>query len=214
MEDVSVPVRSVETVGDDVVAITFEAPPDFDGEPGQFVRLSASVDGDVVQRFYTLSSPDSRETFEVTVAIDPDGSLGPWLAGREPGDSIAVSGPYGDHYYEGEESVVVIAAGPGIGPAIAIGERTIREGGSVALVYPAELKVHGDRLAALAEDGVDLVTFDEDLDEAVSRAVPVDGAAFVYGFESFVSEAVRALENAGFDASDVKIESFGPGPES
>lgn len=215
MEDVSVRVRSVESVGDDVVAITLESPPDFEGEPGQFVRLSAIVDGDVVQRFYTLSSPDTTETFEVTVAVDPEGSLGPWLADRDPGDTIAVSGPYGDHYYEGEASVVVIAAGPGIGPAIAIGERTIREGGNVALVYPAELEVHEDRLASLADDGVDLVTFENDLDDAVSRAITaVDGAAFVYGFESFVSDAVRALENAGIDASEIKVESFGPGPES
>lgn len=215
MEEVSVPVRSVETVGDDVIAITFESPHDFDGEPGQFVRLSATVDGDVVQRFYTLSSPDTTETFEVTVAIDPDGSLGPWLVDRDPGDSIAVSGPYGDHFYEGEEGVVVIAAGPGIGPAIAIGERTIREGGTVALVYPDTLEVHGDRLDALAAEGADLVTFEDDLDEAVSRATStVDGTPFVYGFESFVSEAVRALENVGIDATDVKIESFGPGPDS
>ncbi|MFB6132073.1 MAG: FAD-dependent oxidoreductase [Halanaeroarchaeum sp.] len=215
MEDVSVRVRSVEPVGEDVVAITFESPPDFDGEPGQFVRLSATVDGNIVQRFYTLSSPDTTETFEVTVAIDPEGSLGPWLGNRDPGDTIDLSGPYGDHFYEGEEGVVVIAAGPGIGPAIAIGERTIREGGTAALVYPVTLDVHADRLDELADAGVDLMTFEDDLDDAVSRATSaVDGTAFVYGFESFVSDAVRALESVGIDASDVKIESFGPGPES
>lgn len=215
MEDVSVQVRSVESVGQDVVAITFESPHDFGGEPGQFVRLSATVDGNYVQRFYTLSSPDTTDTFEVTVAVDPEGSLGPWLADREPGDSVTISGPFGDHFYEDEESVVVIAAGPGIGPAVAIGERTVREGGAVAVVYPADLHVHDDRLDALSEEGADLVTFEDDLEDAVSGAISaVNGTAFVYGFESFVTEAVQALESAGVDRDEVKIESFGPGPDS
>ncbi|MFW5919138.1 MAG: FAD-dependent oxidoreductase, partial [Halanaeroarchaeum sp.] len=145
MEDVSVPVRSVESAGPDAVAISFETPPEFDGSPGQFVRLSATIDGEVVQRFYTLSSPDVAESFEVTVAVDPEGSLAPWLADRDPGDTVTVSGPYGDHYYEGDGPVVVLAAGPGIGPAVGIGERAIREGQPVAIVYPEGHPIHRDR---------------------------------------------------------------------
>ncbi|MFW5924110.1 MAG: FAD-dependent oxidoreductase [archaeon] len=215
MEDVSVPVRSVESAGPDAVAITFETPDGFEGAPGQFVRLSATIDGEVVQRFYTLSSPDVTETFEVTVAVDPEGSLAPWLAVRDPGDTVTVSGPYGDHYYEREESVVVLAAGPGIGPAVAIGERAIDDGASVAVVHPKDQSIHADRLSALDEAGAVLVTFAEDLEAAVATAVDdVGGTVFVYGFEGFVSDAAAALEAAGRDPEDAKIESFGPGPEA
>lgn len=215
MEDVAVPVRSVESAGADAVAITFETPAAFDGAPGQFVRLSATIDGEVVQRFYTLSSADVEETFEVTVSVDPEGSLAPWLADREPGDTVTVSGPYGDHYFEGEDAVVVIAAGPGIGPAVGIGERALREGTDVAIVYPEGHPIHRDRLDALADGGATIVTFDDDLAEAVAAAVEaVDGAPFVYGFERFVSDVANALEAVGIDADEAKIESFGPGPDA
>ena len=215
MEDVSVPVRSVEPAGPDAVAITFESPDDFDGVPGQFVRLSATIDGEVVQRFYTLSSPDVDETFEVTVAIDPDGSLAPWLANREAGDTVTVSGPYGDHYYENEPSVVVIASGPGIGPAVAIGERASEADASVAIVYPGAQSIHRARLSALDDGGAALFPFDEDLDAAIESALDtVGGTVFVYGFEGFVSDAAAGLEAAGSDPDAAKIESFGPGPEA
>ncbi|MFB6134453.1 MAG: FAD-dependent oxidoreductase [Halanaeroarchaeum sp.] len=215
MEDVSVPIRAVTDVGDRAVAITFESPPEFDGAPGQFVRLSAAIEGDVVQRFYTLSCPDVEETFEVTVAVDPEGSLGPWLAEREPGDTVQVSGPFGDHFYEDEERVTVIAAGPGIGPAVGIGERAVNEGAAVAIVYPGDIAIHRERLMALEEAGSLLAPFDVDLTDAVTTAVEgVGGTPFVYGFEGFVSDVANSLETAGIDPDDAKIESFGPGPDA
>lgn len=214
MEDVSVPVRAVETVGDAAVAITFESPEEFEGAPGQFVRLSATVEGEHVQRFYTLSSSDVSPTFEVTVAVDPEGTLGPWLADRDAGDTVTVSGPYGDHFYEGEQSVVVFAAGPGIGPAVGIGERALREGSTVGIVYPDGLDIHRERLHELDADGATLVSFDADLEAAVEEAIEsVEGTPFVYGFEGFVSDVVNALETVGVDIETAKIESFGPGPD-
>lgn len=213
MEDVAVPVVGVESAGEDAVAITFESPPEFDGSPGQFVRLAAEIDDEIVQRFYTLSSPDVAETFEVTVSVDPEGSLGPWLADRSPGDTVTISGPYGNHYYEGETQLVVVAAGPGIGPAVGIGERAVDDGAEVALVFPAEQVIHRDRLDALAEAGAMLLPY-EDLDAAIAEALDdVPGTPFVYGFEGFVSDAARGLRAAGVDTDDAKIESFGPGPE-
>lgn len=214
MEDVSVPVRAVESAGPDTVAIEFESPSGFDGAPGQFVRLSTTLEDEVLQRFYTISSPTTTETFEVTVEIDPEGSFGPWLADRDPGEEVTVSGPYGDHYYEGEPSLVVVAAGPGIGPAVGIGERAIEEGADLALVVPGDQRVHRDRLETLEATGATLVEFDADLETAVAEAVEaVDGTAFVYGFEGFASAAAGALEAAGVADDATKIESFGPGPE-
>jgi hypothetical protein len=39
MDDAELAVASVESVGPDAVAIDFESPPDFDAQPGQFVKL-------------------------------------------------------------------------------------------------------------------------------------------------------------------------------
>ncbi|MDY6779709.1 MAG: FAD-binding oxidoreductase, partial [Halobacteria archaeon] len=68
------------------------------------------------------SSPRVGEAFEITVGVDPDGDLSPALADLRTGDTVEVDGPYGRVYYEGGDAVV-LAGGPGVGPAVGIGER-------------------------------------------------------------------------------------------
>ena len=212
MDDVDVRVRAIDAVGPDTITMSFESPDGFDAAPGQFIQLSARIDGDLVQRYYTLSSPGVDDTFEITVSIDPDGALGPWLAGLEPGETVTISGPYGDAYYEGEDELIVLAAGPGIGPAIGIGELAISQGGSVAIVYPERTEVHGVRLAELSANGAFVRPYTDDLEATLEEAVDrVGGTVFVYGFADFVKETVAAMEAVGLDPDDAKIESFGPG---
>jgi len=215
MDDVAVTLRSIADVGPETIAMTFEAPAGFSAAPGQFIQLSARIDEDLVQRYFTLSSPGVGETFEITVTIDPEGALGPWLADRQPGDTVTVSGPYGSAYYEDEERVVVLADGPGIGPAIGIGELAMDRGASVAIVRPAGSDVHGDRLEALADGGAYVAEPTDGLDDATAEAVDrVGGQVFVYGFAPFVKSAVAAIEAAGADPDGAKVESFGPGPDA
>ncbi len=214
MDDVEVQVVGIESVGPDAIAMTFEAPAGFEAAPGQFIQLSARIDGDVVQRYFTLSSPGVSETFEITVSIDPEGKLGPWLADRSEGDHITLSGPFGKAYYEGEEAVVVLAAGPGIGPAIGIGELAIEEGNDVAIVHPRDQEVHSERLVELANNGAVVFESDDGLGDVTRAAIEeVDGTIFVYGFAGFVKSAVEAIEAAGADPDEAKVESFGPGPD-
>lgn len=213
MDETAVTVRAVRSVGPDTVAVEFESPAGFVAEPGQFVQVFGEFDGEREGRFYTLSSPDVAETFEVTVAVDPEGTLGPWLADREPGDEVTVTGPFGDDYYEGEDSVVVLAGGPGVGPAVAVGERALAEGAAVTVVYQDDQPVHEDRLAALAAAGARVVVVADDVAGAVrSLTGPVEGVPFVYGFAAFCEAAVDALDAAGFDVDAAKVESFGPAP--
>ncbi|MFC3478578.1 FAD-dependent oxidoreductase [Halobacterium litoreum] len=213
MDETAVAVRSVRDVGPDTVAVTFETPAGFVAEPGQFVRVLAEFEGEEEGRYYTLSSPDVAETFEVTVGVDPEGTLGPWLADREPGDEVRIEGPFGDDYYEGEDSVVLLAGGPGVGPAIAIAERAHDAGADVTLVYQDDEPVHEDRLAALADTGVTVVVVAADLADAVaSVAGRTDGVPFVYGFAGFCEDALDALTATGFDTEAAKVESFGPAP--
>lgn len=213
MDDVEVQVHAVESVGPEAIAMTFEAPSGFDAAPGQFIQLSARIDDELVQRYFTLSSPGVDGTFEITVTIDPEGALGPWLAEREAGDTVRISGPYGEAYYEDEDSVVVLAAGPGIGPAIGIGELALSRGGSVAIVYPRETDVHQDRLTELEADGAHVLPTDDGLEAVTEDALEdVGGTIFVYGFAEFVKEAISAIEAAGADTDEAKVESFGPGP--
>jgi 3-phenylpropionate/trans-cinnamate dioxygenase ferredoxin reductase subunit len=215
MDGTEVAVRAVESVGTDTIALTLETPPGFDAEPGQFVQLAATVDGEEVTRHYTLSSPDAEETFEVTVEIDPEGSLSPYLADLEPGETVEVAGPYGDSFYEGEESVVVLAGGPGVGPAVGIGERASDEGATVTVVYEDADPAHEERLTDLAAAGATVVITDDVSNEEVLEVLAdARGQTFVYGFADFLDRATAALDAANVDADEAKTENFGPAPDS
>lgn len=213
MDGVEVVIRSVTDVGPGSVAIEFETPSEFDGVPGQFVEVSARLEDEFIQRYFTLSSADVEDTFEITVGIDPDGTFSPWLANRESGDSVRISGPYGDVYYRGEDRIVVIAAGPGIGPAVGIGERAHLEDAAIAIVHPAGNTVHRERLQSLSEAGASIYWAEGGLEDAVQEAInAVGGTVYVYGFSPFVQDAIAAIEAAGYDPDDARVESFGPGP--
>lgn len=228
--DATVTVAAVRDVGPGTVAIEFETPAGFEANPGQFVKLSADVAGESYARFYTLSSPGVGDTFEVTVGIDPD-EAGPFshhLESLSEGDTIDLSGPFGQSYYDGESRVVVLAGGPGIGPAVGIAEAAVADGNDAAVVYLDDAPAHTDRLDTLADDGASVVvTGDDDaLADAVADALSGDvdekrssgrqtqsdnvgEQVFVYGFASFVDAAVEALEAAGGDADAAKVENFG-----
>lgn len=213
MDYTTVTVVSVTDVGGDAVAVELATPVGFGGRPGQFVSLR--LDADTPARFYTLSSADSVDSFEVTVGVDAEGDVSPRIAALDPGDELDVSAPLGDTFYDGESSVLVVAGGPGIGAAVAIAERAIRDGGDAVVVYRDDAPSHEPRLAALSRAGAIVVVLrpDGDLDTAIGSVVArgVD-TAFVFGFNDFVTAAADALDAAGVPDTNVEKEGFGPAP--
>jgi 3-phenylpropionate/trans-cinnamate dioxygenase ferredoxin reductase subunit len=214
MDQTVTTVAGVRPVGPDAVAVDVTTPPSFDAEPGQFVKVVAELDGEDQSRFYTISSPRIGDTFEVTVEVDPEGTLGPWLAERAPGDELRVAGPFGRTYYDGEPRAVVLAGGPGVGPAVGIAERALEEGNVAGVVYRDDDPIHGDRLDALVEAGafVAVVGDDEPLAPAVADALDAVGAdaqLFVYGFADFLDVATDAIADAGADPDGAQFENFG-----
>ncbi|SFR47073.1 FAD-dependent oxidoreductase [Halogeometricum limi] len=211
--DATVSVVAVDDVGPNTVAIEFETPDGFAAEPGQFVKLSATVEGEEYSRFYTLSSPDVAETFEVTVGIDPDeaGPFSQFLVDLQSGDELDVSGPFGKSYYDGESRVVVLAGGPGVGPAVGIGEAAVADDNEVAIVYRTDAPAHEKRLDALRDAGASVVVTDGEIGPAVTDVVTGDDdeQVFVYGFADFVEAAETAIDAAGGDADAAKVENFG-----
>lgn len=211
MDERSLAVTAVRSVGPDSIAIDVESPEGFTAQPGQFVKLTLSVDGDDQSRFYTISSPDVDGTFEMTVGIDPDGDVAPQLADLTAGDEIRVSGPFGSDYYEGEPRPILLAGGPGIGPAIGIAERAVADGHDPVIVYQDDAPIHEDRLDALRSQGVSVSVLDSDtpMEDAVAEATAEGGQVFMYGFAAFLDDATVALEAAGIETDDAKVENFG-----
>ncbi|SEV86951.1 FAD-dependent oxidoreductase [Natrinema salifodinae] len=211
MEGTSVTVASVSEVGPDTVALELETPEGFDALPGQFVLLRAEPEDEVVSRHYTLSS-SVDDTFELTVGIDPDGDLSPWLADLEGGETVHIEGPFGTITYEGGDDIVAIAGGPGVGPAVAIAEAAEEAGHGAVVIYQDDEPAHVDRLEALEDAGATVVFVDEDADDDLADAVASHheaGQAYAFGFDDFVTAVAEAIEDAGGDADQALIENFG-----
>ncbi|WP_232703128.1 FAD-dependent oxidoreductase [Halobacterium wangiae] len=208
--ETAVSVASVAQVGTDTVVVELDTPPEFDAEPGQFVKLSAELAGETENAFYTISSPRVTDTFEITVGADEDATLGQWLAERDVGDEVDLFGPLGETHYEGEGSVALFAGGPGIGPCVGIAERVSEADGDVVLVYQDDEPVHESRLSALEADGATVEVLDADADVAAADvALPEDAQVFVYGFADFLDEVQDVLAAADRDLDEAKAENFG-----
>jgi ferredoxin-NADP reductase len=203
----AVTVDAVEEVGTRTVALELRTPEGFDAEPGQFLLVRATVDGVEETGYYTLSSPDTDGTMEITVEYVPEGTLAPWLAERTPGDRIDIEGPFGDVRYTGEGDAVVLAEGPGIGPAVGIAERAREAGHDATVVFWGDQPPHRDRLDALEADGATVLVVESLRDASDALADATDATVYVFGFESFVRDAKTVAEAVGVD--DVRAESFG-----
>jgi ferredoxin-NADP reductase len=199
----------LERVGERTIAIELESPPDFEAYPGQFVLLRATVDGEEATGYYTISSPEVDERFEITVEFHPDGTLGPWLANRTLGEELAIEGPFGNITYAGEGDAVVLAEGPGIGPAVAIAERALAAGQAATILHDGRDPPHARRLDALAANGATVVLAD-DIAAEIESLDPGTATIHVFGFQQFAEDARDALVAGGIDLDDVEIESFGP----
>jgi ferredoxin-NADP reductase len=215
MDPIETTVAAVRDVGPDAVAIALETPEDFSAEPGQFVKLSTEIDGEPEARFYTVSSPNTDETFEFTISYDPEegGAFSEYLLSIEAGDTVTITGPFGSDYYEGEDRVVVLAGGPGVGPAVAIAERALADGNEAAIVYRDDDPIHEDRLATIAGTGADVFILNESepLTAAVDEVLTTDAGeqVFIYGFADFLEDANNAISAAGGEPTEAKAENFG-----
>ncbi|WP_226479604.1 FAD-dependent oxidoreductase [Natrinema amylolyticum] len=212
MEGTPVTVESVSEVGPATVALELETPDGFDALPGQFVLLRAAPDDEVISRHYTLSSPSVGETFELTVGVDPDGDLSPWLASLEGGETVHVEGPFGRITYEGEDDIVAVAGGPGIGPAVAVAEAAHEVGHDAVVIYQTDEPAHTERLEALADAGATVVVIDEDADDELADAIATHreaGQLYAFGFDGFVTFVAEAIDDTGGDSDEALIENFG-----
>jgi ferredoxin-NADP reductase len=205
-------IKSNTDVGPNTVALELTTPTTFEAYPGQFVLVRQEINGEEETGYYTLSSPNMEDTFEITVKVSPTGTLGPWLANRNVGSSINVDGPFGDIKYTGDDDAFVIAEGPGIGPAIGIAERGANMGRKVILIHTDNKPAHASRLTSIQDADNDISVIQAGSDNAIVSALDEYSheQIFAFGFAEFVERVNTVLEEASINPSRAMIENFGP----
>jgi ferredoxin-NADP reductase len=110
----------------DVKSFFFRAPSEraFVFEPGQFITLELEIDGEAVNRCYTISSPPTRpHTISITVKRVPGGKVSNWLHDNlHAGTQVRVLGPSGEFTCARHPArkFLFLSAGSGVTPLMSM----------------------------------------------------------------------------------------------
>ncbi|WES64414.1 hybrid-cluster NAD(P)-dependent oxidoreductase [Microbacter sp. GSS18] len=202
--------------------------------PGQYVTISADIDGERVSRCYTVSSPSTRPySVQLTVKREATGRMSAWLHDvLAVGDRVELSGPAGEFStaYHPAERILLLAGGVGITPMMSILEsiHDLAEPTDVVLVHNSrspDLVAFRAELSRLTQDNmrirvVQAVSMDPDgtwlgpvgrLDAAMlSRNVPDirDREVFVCGPDAYMEHAQSLALSLGVPIERIHRESF------
>ncbi len=96
--------------------------------PGQFLSLTAEIEGEEITRAYSIASPPGGHTFALCANEVHDGRFSPWLFSLAPGDEIDFKGPYGAFILRRPVSdSLFVATGTGIAPFRSMIHSRLRE---------------------------------------------------------------------------------------
>ncbi|MGY3903302.1 MOSC N-terminal beta barrel domain-containing protein [Aeromonas lusitana] len=225
-----------EPLARDLETFWFEAA---DGEPlpdylpGQHLPISLDIGQgqgrERLQRRYTLSStPDQPERYSISVKRLGDGRISPWLHSQlKVGDRLLASPPAGNFHLGLERKLLLLSAGSGITPMLAIA-RTLRLRHELDEVHfmhlcrseadiPAAAELHALSQAGmqltliLSQPGPHWQGLSGRLSQAHLARIPslLAREVFLCGPHGFMSEAATQLVALGVPAEHIQQESFG-----
>ncbi|WP_375500789.1 FAD-binding oxidoreductase [uncultured Jatrophihabitans sp.] len=133
-------IRAVVPITHDVCSFVLASPAGrrFSFDAGQYVIVAAAVDGQDIERCYTISSPVTchlppatcTETLTITVKRVPGGPMSNWLHDRfVPGDRLSVTGPLG-RFSTAEHPAskyLLLSAGSGVTPLMSMTRTLLRD---------------------------------------------------------------------------------------
>jgi ferredoxin-NADP reductase/MOSC domain-containing protein YiiM/ferredoxin len=208
---------------------------------GQFIvlRLRPRPDESALLRSYSLSGAPSEDRYRISVKRDPQGAAGAYVDTRvQAGDILDVSAPRGSFTLrQGERPVVLVSAGIGITPVLAMlhalsveqsrreiwwihGARNSSEHPFAAEVRELLKTLPGSRshIRYSAPKPTDRPTVDFDhvgrLGVPVFEEIGVPPAAdfYICGPAAFMSGLVDGLAGRGVARDRLYTENFGSGP--
>jgi 3-ketosteroid 9alpha-monooxygenase subunit B len=194
--------------------------------PGQFLTLRVPSDrtGSVARCYSLCSSPFAGDPLTVTVKRTVDGYASNWLCDNaHAGMKIHVLAPSGTFVPKTlDQDFLLLAAGSGITPMMAICKSALSEGsGKVVLIYANRDEnsvIFGGALRELATKYPDRLTVVHWLETVqglpsaaalAGLAAPYIGRdAYICGPGPFMTAAEEALKNSGAPADKIHIEVF------
>ncbi|MDX1401079.1 MAG: pyridoxamine 5'-phosphate oxidase family protein, partial [Kiloniellales bacterium] len=214
-----------------------------DYEPGQFLPIRLDVDGEVLQRTYTISKAPGSDGYRLSIKREADGGRVSnfFHEGVSKGDRLEAMAPRGRFYLDrsSERPLVLISAGVGITPMIAIAE-FVRNEGIRTRNFRRTFFIHGARngrshafgrfireLAAEHDflsahfrysrpDESDRLEHNYDSEghvdiELLKEVLPFDDYDFyLCGPTSFMAALYEGLQSLGVRDERIHYETFGP----
>ncbi len=189
--------------------------------PGQHVVLRATINGQVVDRPYTLSGAPGAP-WEVTVKREPTGRFSVWLCDEaQPGTALEASAPRGTYVWdEGPAPVVCLTSGIGVTPALCFARTVIRRGlpHRVLIDWSTRHEADAAVLGELSEAACANLTIRPRYTSRAGRITRADvhalarrfptAAFFLCGSEGYMTAVSEALAAAGVPAARVHVEHF------
>lgn len=229
-------IREIRQETPDSVAICFDVPAaladTFAYQPGQYLTLRADVNGDDIRRSYSIASAPN-DALTVGVKRVEDGAFSVFAQALTAGQTLAVMPPEGRFVTQGEDRLVLIAAGSGITPMMSIAADALARGAAVTLVYGnrktdsimfrAALDALKDRyldrftlihILSREEQDVPLlngrVTGEKITALANAGAIDLDTAqgVFLCGPGEMIDDVSAALKTRGVDKARIHFERF------
>ena len=211
----------------------------FDYTAGQHVdvRLTAPNGYTAIRSYSIASAPSDSKVIELAIERLVDGEVSPFFHDvAQVGDTIELRGPLGGHFLwpgPSNKSVLLIGAGSGVVPLMAMARHRARAGAGVParllfssrspdeIIYADEL----DRLAS-AGDGFEVVhaltrrqppgwtgyarRIDEPMLAEVLEPLGAATRAFACGPTSLVETVANGLVRLGLPPDRIRTERFGP----
>ena len=234
-------ISEVRQEGVDANALVFEVPQElaqaFAYVPGQYLTLRADIGGEDVRRSYSIASgPDGALC--VGVRQVAGGLFSTYAQDLKAGDSVQVMEPEGRFKLAEQRDVLLIAAGSGVTPMVAIAAAVLERGATVTMIYGnrdfahvmfrSELEALKDshmgrftliHVLSREEQDVPLlngrITGEKITQMANAGAIDLTAAdgVFLCGPGEMIVDVSGALNKLGVAASDIHSERFTPDGE-
>jgi glycine betaine catabolism B len=217
-----------------------EKPLLFSYRPGQFITLLLRIDGEDIERSYSISSSPSRpHVLEITVKRVPGGVVSNWLCDHvRLGQKITVKGPSGKFscFDYPATKMLFIAAGSGIGPLMSMSRWIADTAAEVDVRFLASFRSQAD---IIFRKELELISARHNrfrvaitltgaggsrteswtgmtgrIDQSMIRMLAADldhRHVFLCGPDPFAAEVRRVLGGLGFHSARLHSESFGSG---